>query len=114
MKNLIINSKTFVHIGEPLEAFIFDGEYWGGRSNFLASNEKEKTSIDLENLEDCFAWMSRWSNESDYVRGYVLDYSTKTIYYDKEEAKDYLLKRAFPKRGEENYFDKFVQRDFSV
>lgn len=112
MEELIINGKGFKYFGQPLSAVIFDGSYWGGRSNFLASNETQKTETDVQSLEDCFVWMKRWSEETDYVCGYVLDYSSKTIYYDKQESLDYLLKKSFPKLGKENYFDKFIEKNF--
>lgn len=113
-KSIIINEKSLQYVGLPLTAVIFDGQYWGGRSNFLGSDEREKTNISLENIEDCFQWMKRWSNGGDYLYGYVLDYSTKIIYYDKQEALDYILKKVFPKLKEENFFERFVQIDFSV
>lgn len=113
MKEIVINEKTLQYIGLPLTAFIFDG-YWCGRSNFLCSSKSEKTNIELNSVEDCFCWMKYWTEAGDYVCGYVLDHSTRTVYYDKQQALDYLLKTSFPKRNEENFFENFIQKDFSI
>ncbi len=114
MKTLVVNGKELKYVGLPLNVTVFDGKYYSGRTNFLCSNEKIKTEIDLMDLEDCFRWMKTWSAMDDYIHGYVLDYSTKTIYYDKQEALDHLFNLVFPIRQEENFFEHFTQKDFSA
>lgn len=113
MEKLFINGIEYQFLGEPLEAFTYDGELWGGRSNFLQDSESNKTKADLLNIQDCFVWMNKWSLEEDYICGYILDFSKKIVYYDTDEAYFHLFKRTFPKLKMENYFTQFVKRDFT-
>ena len=110
MKKLVINGQILNYVGSPLQvtARETDGNA-GGRTNFLCSNEKLKTDINLANLNECLYWLKQWSKEEDHEFGYILDYSTKTVYYNKDEVKDYLLNTRFPVRKIENYFETFIK-----
>jgi len=116
MNTLVINEKKLQYVGLPLAAFTFEHPHWGGLTNFLCGNEKLALGkkIYLYSIEDCFGWMKKWFANPNVICGYVLDYSTKTIYYSDQAALDYLLKKLFPKNKEENYFENFIQKNFSI
>lgn len=114
---MLVGKKIEKYIGEPLEAFVYHGKAgWGGRSNIFCNTNEEKKEIQLADLNDCFSWIKKWSSSEKlpYFYGYVLDYKNKTIYYDKIESLNWLLKNFFPAQETENYFITFVQKDFSV
>jgi|GEM_PF-2102090 len=110
--NLEINGESFRYVGKPLDAFVLISGYWSGRSNLLPNNLADR-KIALKNLEDCFKWIKHWLGFRDCDGAYVLDYSTKTVYYDTQETLDDLLQETIPKQGKENFFEHFVQKDFS-
>lgn len=114
MEILEINGEQQQYIGAPLVAFMFDGDAWAGRSNFLASNQTTKNTIDLTDLQDCFKWMKKWSADSDYKSGYILDFSSKTVYYDTQDALVHLKEKKIPKRKWDNYFTSFKQMNFAA
>ena len=113
MKTIIINEKPLQYVKLPLQAWTYDKDGWGGRSNLLASNETTKRKASLKDLDDCFAWMKKWMADDDYQYGYVIDFSTRTIYYDSEEALAHILQKKVPKRNWDGFFKTFVQKDFS-
>lgn len=110
---LTIEGKAWTFVGPPLEILVLDGEpdpMWSGRTNHLFSGRNDE-EVQLIDLNDCFNYMKQWSAESDYVCGYVLDFSTGTVYYDKEKARE-RLERTLPKKKLEKYFVNFIQRSF--
>lgn len=112
MEKLTINGNTFSYVGQPLTAMVFDGMNYMGRSNVSNKNQEDMGAISLNNLDDAFKYMKEWIQDEEYAYGYVLDYSTKTIYYDDDRVLDYLLKKVFPKLEKENYFKIFTKMNF--
>lgn len=113
MDSIEINGKILQHTGLPLAIYILEDGSWGGRTNFLCSNETEKNDADLIDLNDCFYWMKKWFTEDSCQGGYILDFSTKTIYYDTPETLAILQEKKIPKRKWDGYFQTFTQMDFS-
>jgi len=112
LPGILINGSYVYHVGPPLVAMMYEADGWEGRSNVYNQNESEPDEISLKSLKNAFRWMRVWSVDGSCMHGYVLDYATKTVYYDKDEALEHLTKRVFPKRNLENYFNKFVKKRF--
>jgi hypothetical protein len=113
MKTLNINGEVRYHVGEPLDVKVRDYEGWAGRSNFLSSNERER-SVQLKDLEDCFRWAEEWLRDAKSSCCYVLDYASRTAYYDSEETLKHLREFIIPMRNLQGYFQNFTQRSFKT
>ncbi len=109
-QEIVINGVTLRYVGQPLDAVGYDGEFWAGRSNFELANELP--CLHLNDLDDCFRWMAQWKTYDDYQCGYVMDYASRTIYYDKDKALQHLKEKIIPKRKLDGHFHTFVQREF--
>lgn len=110
IKTIDINGQTWRYVGEPLEAFIFNGNAWEGRSNLVS--DEDLIEIQLDGLTDCFYWMDKWMTEISAFFGYILDFANKVVYYDDDEALDYLKLKVFPSQNLENYFEELVKEEF--
>ncbi len=113
METLTINGKANRHVGLPLAAYTQDGESWSGNSNILTDHESTRTNIHLNGLTDCFWWMKEWNKEEDVKAGFVLDFTTKTAYYDNNTSLAYIKEKFIPAQKWENYFEHFIQKDFT-
>ncbi|MEI7451866.1 MAG: hypothetical protein WCK37_01535 [Candidatus Falkowbacteria bacterium] len=111
-KKIIVNGKELEYHGQPLQAFVFDGEAWGGRSNFIEEGVSGKNISCLRDTSNCFWWIKNWILLEGDKYGYVLDYYNQVVYYDKIEALDYLQKDYFLVHGLNDYFVEFIQKDF--
>jgi hypothetical protein len=119
VKEITVNGQSVKYVGQPLRVSVYrlwkgkDGN-WGGRGNLLLSDEQTK-EIQLTDLDDCFSWLKRWmesDNELSYVRGYVLDYEDRTIYFDDDEALNFALSKDL-RQGDTGYFVHFIKRSFT-
>jgi len=112
MPQITINGKPLHYVETPLAAYYYDGECWAGRSNCEPCNAP--ASLQFNSLDECFQEISRWKIEagSNYRYGYVMDYDSFAIYYDQEEALQYLTRKVIPKQKLDGYFQKFVQKKF--
>ena len=111
MQQMIINGKVLRYVGQPLALFVRDGDGWAGRTNFL-QGESER-SAQVEDIEDCFRWLAEWLEDDKSPCSYVLDYASRTVYYDSAEALKDVQERLIPKRNLDGYFENFVQRRFN-
>lgn len=118
---LVINGKTLRYVGTPLTAFSYRirhgniGGLWGGKSNILQYAEKTK-SVCLKDLDDCFDHLKLAHQREGYwyIRGYVLDYITRSIYYDDGCALEFARKAEDIEFGLGGYFVHFIKKDFSI
>ncbi len=97
-----------------LEACMEDNNGWAGRRMALATPENANSGTRMARgyLSDCFLIMKLWFKDKFTKHGYILDYSTKTIYYDNSEALQYLQNEVLPAKGLENFFVHIVKLSF--
>jgi hypothetical protein len=104
-----IGNEKLVYKDLPLSISYCHGDgSWGGRSNFKIGDTEAPPEKHIESLSSAFEWMARWkkTGNSGYKYGVVLDFESKTIYYDNQEALN------FWKKHESNqyaFFEKFEE-----
>lgn len=74
------------YFGLPLSVFTFDGESWGGRSNFDTSPGYSSQTI--TSLQDAINWIKKW----DDTTWEIYDGETNTLYISNDNHEEKSVK----------------------
>lgn len=103
MNCLQINGQNFFFIDKPLAiGYQRENLGWICESNFIPDFSPKGILVDVE---ACFSKLK----QQQYLCAYVADYSTRTLYYDKDEALEHVF-GILALKGQENYFINFNRR----
>ncbi len=120
IRSIIVNSEELKYTKYPVIAIWFDGTDWHGQSNMLIDGEDHKVvELDVINktrkvvtIKSGFEFIKNALSEKKYRCGCVLDFASKTIFFDSkmalDELKDYLSIRNWA-----NYFISETKVNFS-
>lgn len=106
---VIIKGKEYTYRGAtPLKVAVLNSDFgWIPKTNLHISDSVGSPDL-LGSIEDCKKYIRNAQKSKKYVCAYILDYASKTIYYDNPDALSH-AKALLRNKKQESHFTEFVE-----